>query len=69
MTINFIPKYVIANEGCFYWGWYPACEIQIFLVLPLIVYFICRVKSPLIQAILIFLGLIIGMMINAFIIS
>ena len=25
MTINFIPNYVIANEGCFYWGWYPPC--------------------------------------------
>ena len=27
MTINFIPSYVIANEGCFYWGWYPAAEL------------------------------------------
>ena len=25
MTNNFIPNYVIANEGCFYWGWYPPC--------------------------------------------
>jgi len=27
MTINFIPNYVIANEGCFYWGWFPPCEL------------------------------------------
>ena len=27
MTINFIPEYVIANEGCFYWGWYPPCDL------------------------------------------
>jgi len=27
MTINFFPSYVIANEGCFFWGWYPACDI------------------------------------------
>jgi len=26
-TINFIPNYVIANEGCYYWGWYPACDL------------------------------------------
>ena len=27
MTINFFPEYVIANEGCYYWGWFPACEV------------------------------------------
>lgn len=27
MTINLYPGYVIANEGCFYWGWFTACEM------------------------------------------
>ena len=27
MTINIFPEYVIANEGCYYWGWFPSCEI------------------------------------------
>jgi len=27
MTINFFPSYMIANEGCYYWGWFVACEI------------------------------------------
>lgn len=27
MTINFFPSYVIANEGCFFWGWFPPCEL------------------------------------------
>lgn len=25
-TINFFPSYMIANEGCFYWGWFVAIE-------------------------------------------
>ena len=28
MTINFFPSYVIANEGCYYWGWFPSCELD-----------------------------------------
>jgi hypothetical protein len=27
MTINEWPGYVVANEGCFYWGWFTACEM------------------------------------------
>jgi hypothetical protein len=45
MTINFFPGYSIANEGCFYWGWFPACELQLFLVAPAVVYLLhvkCR---------------------------
>ena len=38
MTLNFFPGYVVANEGCFYWGWFVACEMQLFLVLPPLVY-------------------------------
>jgi hypothetical protein len=38
MTINLYPGYVVANEGCFYWGWYVACELQLFLVVPFFVY-------------------------------
>ena len=33
MTINIWPYNVVANEGCFYWGWYVAAEIQIFVFL------------------------------------
>jgi len=42
MTINFFPSYVIANEGCFFWGWYVATDLQIFLFIPWIVYGISR---------------------------
>lgn len=45
MTINFVPNYVIANEGCYYWGWYPAAELQLFIVTPWIAYLILRVRS------------------------
>jgi hypothetical protein len=44
MTINFFPEYVIANEGCYYWGWYPACDFQIFLFLPIFVYLVFKQK-------------------------
>lgn len=30
MTVNIIPtsvKDVVANEGCYYWGWYVAAEM------------------------------------------
>lgn len=27
MTINIWPYNVVANEGCFYWGWYVAADI------------------------------------------
>ena len=47
MTINFIPGYVIANEGCFYWGWYPPCELQLFLIMPWISYMILKAKRKL----------------------
>ena len=68
MTINFVPKYVIANEGCFFWGWYPACEIQIFIVLPIIVYLIFKIKAAWVQAFIVFFGVLIGMLVNAIVV-
>ena len=68
MTINFIPEYVIANEGCYYWGWFPACEIQLFLVLPWIIYAIISIKSKAAQAIVVILGILIGIGINFYVI-
>ena len=38
MTINEWPGYMVANEGCFYWGWYVASEMQLFLIIPILVY-------------------------------
>mmetsp|Transcript_10363 Transcript_10363/g.15943 ORF Transcript_10363/g.15943 Transcript_10363/m.15943 type:complete len:89 (+) Transcript_10363:1791-2057(+) len=38
MTVNIQGGYLIANEGCFYWGWYVACDLQIYLFLPLLIY-------------------------------
>jgi hypothetical protein len=39
MTINFeAGGNTIANEGCFYWGWYPPCDLQIFVFLPPLVW-------------------------------
>ena len=38
MSINEFPGYVVANEGCFYWGWYVAAEMQIYLVIPIVVW-------------------------------
>ena len=67
MTINFIPGYVIANEGCFYWGWYPACELQLFIVMPWIAYMILKQK-PLVQSIMVSLGVTMGIAINFYII-
>jgi len=41
-TSNFIPSNTIANEGCYFWGWFPPCEIQIILLLPWIIWLIVR---------------------------
>lgn len=68
MTINFIPGYVIANEGCYYWGWYPPCELQLFIVMPWIAYMILKIKSVAVQSILISLGVAAGIAINFYII-
>lgn len=38
MTINEFPGFMVANEGCYYWGWYVACDMQLFLVVPIFVY-------------------------------
>ena len=46
MSINFQPGYAIANEGCFYWGWFVACEMQIMLFMPILVYLLEEVMSP-----------------------
>ena len=48
MTINFFPSYAIQNEGCFYWGWFPACEIQLFIIMPWVIYGILSIKSKVI---------------------
>jgi peptidoglycan/LPS O-acetylase OafA/YrhL len=37
MTINFLPWYSIANEGCYFWGWVVACEMQVTIFVPFIV--------------------------------
>lgn len=68
MTINFFPNYVIANEGCFYWGWYPACEMQLFIVMPWIVYAILKVRSSLWQCVLVTFGVLAGIGINFYVI-
>lgn len=44
-TINFIPSYVIANEGCYYWGWYPACDLQLFLVVPFFIILALKLQN------------------------
>jgi hypothetical protein len=62
-TINFVPGYVIANEGCYYWGWYPACDLQLFLFVPWIIYAVYRVDGWQKTAV-IWSGVIVGMIIN-----
>lgn len=42
MTLNFFPSYVIANEGCFYWGWYVASEFQLFILSLPLIYFLSK---------------------------
>ena len=38
MTINEWAGWRVANEGCYYWGWFVACDLQLFLVVPYFVY-------------------------------
>ena len=66
MTINFFPGYVVANEGCFYWGWFTACEMQLFLVIPLLVYIVeFRLKARKFAQVLVLLALLaVGTYIN-----
>ena len=66
MTINFFPDNAIANEGCYYWGWYPACELQLFLVMPWVAYLL--IKAPRARGYLIALGVIGGIAINFYVI-
>ena len=58
MSINEWPEYVVANEGCFYWGWFTACEMQLFIIIPLLVY-LCEFKLPK-SIVPLFLGLFTG---------
>lgn len=42
MTVNIFPTSdlaVVANEGCYYWGWYTAAEMQLFLIIPILFWF------------------------------
>ena len=68
MTVNFVPEYVIANEGCYYWGWYPPAELQLFIVTPWIAYLLLKLKKPLLQSLLVALGVCAGIGINFYII-
>lgn len=68
MTINFIPSYVIANEGCYYWGWYPPCELQLFILTPWIAFTILKIRSSALQSILVLLGVLMGIAINFYVI-
>ena len=68
MTIDFIPSYVVANEGCFYWGWFPACDLQIFLVLPWLIYAAFSIKNKWAKGAFIVTGVIFGMGLNFWII-
>lgn len=68
MTSNFVPEYVIANEGCYYWGWYPPCDLQILILLPALVWAIIAVDDKRIQAALITTGVLIGTAINFWVI-
>ena len=52
MTINFFPALQLPLEGCFFWGWVIAAELQIFLVLPLFVWLLLSVGGKLQIAIL-----------------
>ena len=53
--------WMVANEGCFYWGWFVACDLQIFLFVPWFVYLLeFKLKNHKIIADLIILLLICG---------
>lgn len=67
-TINFFPSYVIANEGCYYWGWYPACDLQIFLIAPWLIYATLKMKSEFARTCLVILVALVGVATNFFII-
>ena len=44
LTMNFFPSYMIANEGCFFWGWFVCCEMQLFILLPWVVILMKKCK-------------------------
>ena len=67
-TINFFPSYVIANEGCYYWGWYPACDLQIFLIAPWLIYATFKLKSGLARTSFISFVALVGIATNFYII-
>ncbi len=68
MTINFFPSNTVQNEGCYYWGWFPASELQIFILLPWIIYGIISIKSIALQKSLITLGILAGLAVNYYVI-
>ena len=67
MTINFFPWYTIANEGCFFWGWVVACEMQIYVFLPLVIAILSRLSTKW-RAFNLLLILSIGIAVNFYII-
>ena len=68
MTINFTPKIENSNIGCFYWGWFPACELQLFIFVPWLVYGILSLKSNGTRIAAVIIGLIAGIAINFFVV-
>mmetsp|Transcript_35026 Transcript_35026/g.34035 ORF Transcript_35026/g.34035 Transcript_35026/m.34035 type:complete len:336 (+) Transcript_35026:1133-2140(+) len=64
MTINFIPRYEIANDGCFYWGWFVPCLLQLSLFSPALVFLIWKVSSKAGRYLVVTLIILVGIAIN-----
>lgn len=66
MTINFFPGYMVANEGCYYWSWFVACEIQLFLLLiPLVYLLAIKLEGrPVVVNVLLFCLIVLGTVIS-----
>jgi len=52
-TINFFPGNQNYTQGCFYWGWFVAAEVQIFLLLPFFIYLLYKSSKMVFAALLV----------------
>jgi hypothetical protein len=42
---NIYPEFCAPNEGCFFWGWYILCDMQLALIIPIFVLVYTKSKA------------------------
>lgn len=55
-------------EGCFFWGWLVACELQIFLFLPFLIWGLYNVNNK-VKTVILAIGFMAGVALNCYLVD